>query len=183
MNAKLDKAIEDTTAALADGLDASDLATLIRSGIEVAESMDGIKGEEKAAVVLAFAEDLIEKFWDTATPAMAAAIKAIDIPYIPEGIEDTVIDPLLEKAAPPILKHFVKLALPSLVKLVVDASRGGVQVNTAPWVKAATAIEFISTHGEMLKVALELQDDGAGSDGRAALDALTEAMFPASLEI
>lgn len=171
----LDKAIDETTEALADGLDASDIATLIRNGIEIAERLDEVSGEEKGAAALAYASDLIDKFWDPATPAMVAAIKAIDIPYVPEGIEEALIDPLLAKATPPILKHFVKLALPSMVELVVEASKGGVQVNASLWLKAASVIDLLQQHGPAMLVALNAFGGGHGtSDIEAAKAALAE---------
>lgn len=171
----LDKAIEETTEALSDGLDASDIATLIRNGIEIAERLDEVSGEEKGAAALAYASDLIDKFWDRATPAMEAAIKAIDIPYIPEGIEEAFIDPILAKAAPPILKHFVKLALPSMVELVVEASKGGVSVNAARWRKAAAVIDLLQEHGPAMLCALDAYGGGHGpSDIQEAKYALRD---------
>ena len=59
-------------------------------------------------------------------------IADLDIPWVPEGVEAKVIDPLIAAYAPDLLRHFTKLALPSLIDLVISASRGELKVNQPP---------------------------------------------------
>ena len=168
----IDRAIEETTAALADGLDVSDLAVLVRNGVEIADQLDDVPGPKKRELALSYASELLDEFWTQATPKMQEAITAIDIPWVPEGIEAALVDPLLARYLPELLKGFAKQSLPAFVDLVIDASRGGVQVNTELWTKAASIVDFIAKHGEQVAVALDLVDDGEGSNEREAIDAL-----------
>jgi len=168
-------AIEETTAALADGLDVSDLAVLVRNGVEIADQLDDIPGEKKRELALAYASELLDEFWEKATPKMQEAIAAIDIPWIPEGIESSMIDPLIAKYAPELVKHFAKQALPSFVDLVVDASRGKIQVNSALWTRVGSMVELLKKHGPTMADALdklvnETEDPSAGN----ALEELRE---------
>ena len=171
----IDRAIEETTAALADGLDVSDLAVLVRNGVEIADQLDDIPGEKKRELALSYAGELLDDFWAQATPKMQEAIAAIDIPWVPEGIEAAVVDPLIAKYAPELVKHFAKQALPSFVDLVIDASKGGVQVNTELWTKAATIVDLIEKHGDAIQDALiKLVDQTEDAAVGNALAALTE---------
>ena len=122
--ALIDKAIAETTEALADGLDVADIALLVKNGVEIAEQLDDVPSERKRELALAYAGELLDEFWGKATPAMRQGIADLDIPWVPEGVEVAIIDPIIAAYAPTMLKHFTKLALPSLVDLVISASKG-----------------------------------------------------------
>lgn len=169
------QAVEETTAALADGLDVGDVALLVKNGVEIAERLDDVPPEKKRELALSYASELLDEFWSSATPAMRKGIAELDIPWVPEGVEAAIIDPVVAAYAPTLLKHFVKLALPSIVDLVITASRGGVQVNTELWVKAGSAIDLIASHGDTITEALGRADsEDQAQEFGAALDALRE---------
>jgi hypothetical protein len=127
----INKAIAETTEALADGIGVADIALLVKNGVEIAEQLDDVPGPKKRELALAYAGELLDEFWGKATPAMLEGIAKIDIPWVPEGVEAAVIDPLIAAYAPDLLRHFAKLALPSLIDLVISATRGEIKVNQA----------------------------------------------------
>jgi hypothetical protein len=182
----IDRAIEETTAALADGLDIGDLATLIRNGIEIADKLDDVPGDQKRDLTLAYVTDLLDQFWDKATPQMEAAIAALDVPYLSEGMEAAIFDPIAKRLAPPLVLSLMKQLLPNLVDLVVAASKGGVQVNVELWLKMANVIDLLQKHGPIILEALDvftnsffdrqltIEEAGKHDDSQEALDALSE---------
>jgi len=101
----------------------------VREAVEIAEAFGDLDGTEKKALALAFLERVIDECFDAATPAIEAMVVALDLPG-PDALEALVWDPLLKAVAPKLLKPALLACLPKLVDLVVDASRGGLELNT-----------------------------------------------------
>lgn len=127
--ARLEAAISEVAATLADGFDpAADVAVLIRQAVEIAEAFGDLDGTEKKALALAFLERVLDECFDAATPAIEKMVEDLDLPG-PEVIERLVWDPLLKSVAPKLLRPAIKASLPRLVDLVVDAAGGKLLVN------------------------------------------------------
>jgi len=125
----VEAAIARVTEALADGFDAEDVALLVREAVEVAEKLDDLDGPSKRAMAIAFSSDLVDKFFGDSTPKIAELVEAIDWPWLTDGMEKAIVDPIVLKFAVPYARDLVKLAIPGLVDLVVKATKGGVAVN------------------------------------------------------
>lgn len=127
--AKLEAAINDIAQTLTEDFDPlADIATLVRQAVTMAESFGDLDGPEKKALALAFLERVIDECFSETPPGLAKMIEDLDLPG-PEFIEQTVWDPLLKAAAPKILVPVLKMALPHLVDLVVDAASGALDIN------------------------------------------------------
>ena len=139
---RLDAAIDSAALALKDGLTFDDIPKLIRSGVEVAETFDGLTGAEKRDLVQRYVAELVG-FALEDSPQLAEWVANLDIPYVPEGVEAVVVDPLIRAVLPPVLRPILLSLVPGVVEAVLDASKGGVQVNTALWIKAAEMADAV----------------------------------------
>lgn len=126
---RVEDAIAKTQAALADGFDAADVAVLVREAVEAAEALDDLAGTEKRQFAIEFVCGLVDKFFASATPQIEELVERIDWPLLPDAIEESVIDPWVKKLAVPYARDLLKLSIPSMVDLVVDATKGAVDVN------------------------------------------------------
>ncbi len=126
---RVEESIARIHAAMADRFDVSDLSVLIREAVEVAETLDDLKPTEKRALAIAFVCDLIDKFFTGQTPAIEKLIEDVDWPWLTDGMERTLVDPIVKRFAVPFAKDLLKLSIPYLVDLVVDATSGKVAVN------------------------------------------------------
>jgi hypothetical protein len=130
-NDKVEQAIAKTADALADGFDASDVSVLVREAVEVAEGLDSLDGPAKRKLAIEFAGTLVDKFFTEATPQIEQLVKDVDWPFLTDGMEAALVDPIVKKFAVPYARDLLKLAIPSMVDLVVDASKGFVNVNVS----------------------------------------------------
>ena len=129
-NERIEDAIAKTAEALADGFDASDVSVLVREAVETAEALDDLEGPAKRTLAIEFACGLVDRFFHKATPEIEALVERVDWPLLPDAIEAAVIDPWVKKLAVPYARDLIKLAIPSMVDLVVDAAKGKIRVNT-----------------------------------------------------
>lgn len=128
-NALVEAAIARTAVALADGFDASDVAVLVKEAVEVAEALDDLDGPAKRELAIEFASTLVDQFFCEATPQIEKLVADVDWPLLPESVEAAVIDPWVKTIAVPYARDLIKLAIPSMVDLVVDAAKGALAVN------------------------------------------------------
>jgi len=131
-DARIEEALAKTMEALADGFDAEDVAVLVREAVEIADTvgdLDGFDGPEKRELAVSFACNLIDKFFSSATPQIASMVEAVDWPWITDGMEKAIVDPLVLKFAVPYARDLIKSTIPSLVDLVVNATKGKIAVN------------------------------------------------------
>lgn len=126
---RIEDAIAKTAEALADGFDVEDVALLLKEAVECAEALDDLDGPQKRACAIEFAEELINMLFSAGTPAIDKLVEDVDWPLIPEGIERAVIDPWVKKLALPYARDLVKLMIPTLADLIVEATKGSVKVN------------------------------------------------------
>ncbi len=128
-NERVEVAIDRTSKALADGFDAGDVAVLVREAVEVAEGLDGLTGQEKRAIAIGFVYSLLDQFFESATPQIEKLVADVDWPLLPDSVEAAVVDPWVRKIAVPYARDLIKLAVPSMIDLVVEATAGRVKVN------------------------------------------------------
>ena len=124
----LREALRETAEVLADGLDLEDLAVLLKGGAELAERSDNLSGAEKRDLAIRFADEVLEKHLTSDTPALRELVASLDLPG-PEWLEEAVWDPLLCAVAPKVARAVIHAALPKLLDLLVDATKGRVAVN------------------------------------------------------
>jgi len=126
---RVEEALAKTAEALADGFDATDVSVIVREAVETAEAFDDLNGPEKRKLAINFASALIDKFFQSSTPSIEKLVEKIDWPLLPDSVEAAVIDPWVKKLAVPFARDLVKSAIPSLVDLAVDASKGKLKLN------------------------------------------------------
>ena len=127
---RVEASLERMAVALADGFDMSDVAVIVREAMETVEALgEEVSGESKREYAELLAGRLLDRFFDTCTPKLEAAIEAIDIPFIPEAIERVTVDPLLKAALPKVLRPLLRAMLPALFDLVASATKGELAVN------------------------------------------------------
>lgn len=122
---QLDRSMERVATALADGLQAEDVAVLVRESVEAAEAVGAAwSGPEKRR----FAVMLYGRLLDLAEPrvreAVGVIVRATDGPG-----PDALVDPVVERYAPPILMAGLRMIGPRMIDLVVEASAGRIDVN------------------------------------------------------
>ncbi len=127
--ARLEAAITRIADAVRDSFDVEDIAVIVHESVEVAEAFGDLDGTEKKALALALGERLVDEFFTTATPAIERMVAHIDWPLLTDGMEAAIIDPLVAKVAPHLLKPALKASLPALVDLVISAHNGGLKLN------------------------------------------------------
>jgi len=126
--ARLEASISRVADALRDDFDVEDIAILVREAVEIAEAFEDLDGSEKKALALAFLERVVDDFFATATPALEKMVEDLDLPG-PAWLERAAFDPIVKAIAPALLRPALKAALPALVDLVVNASRGALDIN------------------------------------------------------
>jgi hypothetical protein len=126
---RIEDAIGKTAEALADGFDVPDLHVLVREAVECAEALDDLDGPAKRRCAIEFASELVDTFFTVSTPTIEKLVENVDWPLLPEAVERAVIDPWVRKLAVPYARDLIKTAIPYLVDLVVDATKGAVKVN------------------------------------------------------
>ena len=126
---RLEQALDEIAKAVKGGVDAKDLALICEQSMIAAEELGKVDGDEKAAFALEFATGLVEEYFTKATPELEAAIEAFDFPYVPEGVEKAVLDPVVKAAAPHVLRWLIKQSLPAFFSLVVRGTRGELAIN------------------------------------------------------
>jgi len=124
----LREALRETAEVLADGLDLGDLATLLRTGTELAERADDLTGPEKRDLAIRFVDEVVAKHLTESNPALRKLVTDIDLPG-PDWLEATLWDPILCQVAPGIARAAIHALLPKLLDLLVDATLGRLKVN------------------------------------------------------
>jgi len=127
MNERIQASIDRVAGLLSDGLQVDDAAALIREAVEVAEAVgevEALTGSEKRAVAL----DLVDRFLALAAPQVQAFCDHLADTTDGPG-PDWLVDPIVKRAAPPIVVGTVRKLAPALVDLLVDASRGKLALN------------------------------------------------------
>lgn len=122
---RFEKAIRDSAAALADGFQVADLSTLLKDAVELADTCDELSGSEKRALAIKYVEALIDR---VSGDSVEQWVRDLDLPG-PEWVEEKLWDPLLIKVAVPLVRRGLKSVVPSLIDLVVDATKGTLNVN------------------------------------------------------
>lgn len=181
---RIDRAITETAEALSDGLDLKDIGVLIRNGIEVADELDELTGEEKKELAKRYVAELLDQGLAAITPELEKCIEALDIPFLPEALERITVDPLLCKVLPSLLRPIIKDAVPGLVDVIVNASKGSVRVNSVMWADMNALLGLIPHIGTISEVLKRqhgwLHGSGAPEDAEksdaieAAIDAIAD---------
>lgn len=121
----LDESLERCALALADGLQAEDVAVLVRESVEAAEAVGATwNGPEKRRFAVMLYGRLLDLAAARVGEAVSAIVRATDGPG-----PDAFVDPIVERYAPGILMAGLRLVGPKLIDLVVEASAGRVAVN------------------------------------------------------
>lgn len=127
VNDRIEACIDRVAALLADGLQVDDAAVLIREAVECAEAIgevEKLNGTEKRALAL----DLVDRFVRIAEPQVQAFVDKLADSTDGPG-PDWLVDPILKRTAVPIVAATLRHLAPSLVDLLVEASRGGLALN------------------------------------------------------
>lgn len=101
------KAVAKVVECFEDGFQFSDIVTAVKTACEIAEQFTGLPGDEKEKFVV----EVIGKAYREVNP---------NVPWIPEPFETWIENYVLDNL------------VPSVVKLLVDATKGKVKVNTSP---------------------------------------------------
>jgi hypothetical protein len=102
----------------ADGFSWEDIPDVVRVGTEVVETIGGMTGEQKKAAVLATIRPIYEE-------KLKGLLDKHDMPWVPAALERSIVDPMLLQTS---LWAFDQI-VPSLIDLVVDASKGKLNLN------------------------------------------------------
>lgn len=125
--ARLNECLAELREVFADGFQFSDLAMLVKVATEFVELSKLTGPEKRAAAVL-----LMERFIDGVDlDRVEEFVRRLDLPG-PEILEDNVWDPILLKYAIPLLKDTLKAHLPTLIDLIVSATKGKLKINEPP---------------------------------------------------
>lgn len=124
---RLEQALDEIARAVQGGVDAKDLALICEKAMVAAEELGKV---DKRGEALKFATALVDEHFAQASPELEQAIRDYDFPYVPEGIEASILDPVVIACAPHIVKWVIIQALPSVFDLVVRGTRGGLLVNS-----------------------------------------------------
>ena len=127
--ARLNEALDSIASAVVGGFKVSDLPLVVAESMKVAEELGDVPGEKKREFAMSFASELIDRFLSDATPDLIELVRAIDVPLLPDWIEEATIDPIILKYAPLVVRAAVKLLLPGLFDLVALAAKGGLLIN------------------------------------------------------
>lgn len=119
----VEQAIDDLAHVFNGGFDFKDLRLVVLKAVQVAELLQDVAGEDKREFAAEFAAQLLEKHLDECPKQVAELIQAIDIPYLPEALERTLVDPVLERMAAQLVRELVLASLPGLCDLVVSMSK------------------------------------------------------------
>lgn len=126
-------------------LDFAELGTLVRHVVEIAEEF-AVPGPKKRELALGLLDRLVDRFFSAATPTLERWIEDLDVPFLPESIERVTIDPVLLAWAPELVRPLLKSAMPALVDLVVDATKGAVKVNEGDVSSLAEQVDTLANY-------------------------------------
>lgn len=127
LNERIEASIDRVAALLADGLQVDDAAAFIHEAVECAEAIgevERLSGPEKRALAL----DLVDRFLTLAAPQVQAFVDKLADTTDGPG-PDWLVDPIVKRAAVPIVVGTIKRVSPALVDLVIKASRGDLALN------------------------------------------------------
>ena len=121
--------VDATAKTVQGGISFEDMGQIVRGAVETAEIVGpDLLGKEKRKLAELYCCKLIDRFFDRSSDKLDKWIEDLDLPG-PEWLERAAWDPLLKRLAPQIVKPMLKAAVPNLLDLVIDATRGKVKVN------------------------------------------------------
>lgn len=98
------QAVEKVVKCFSDGFQFSDILTAVRVAVEIAETVTTLDGPGKKAFVV----EVIEKAYREVDP---------DIPWVPNLIENYIED------------YVLKNLVPAVIELIINATKGKINVN------------------------------------------------------
>ena len=107
-----------------------DIGKVIRHSMEIAEEASDMTGAEKKEFAANLSSKLSKQLLESIQPKLDKWVEDLDLPG-PEWLEKAMWDPMLKAAVPSLVPVILDRVVPSVIDLVVDATKGKLFINKA----------------------------------------------------
>lgn len=107
-----------------------DIGKVIKHSMEIAEEASDMTGAEKKEFAAKLSSKLSKQLLKSIQPKLDKWVEDLDLPG-PEWLEKAMWDPMLKAAVPSLVPVILDRVVPSVIDLVVDATKGKLFINKA----------------------------------------------------
>ena len=107
-----------------------DIGKVIKHSMEIAEEASDMTGAEKKDFAANLSSKLSKQLLKSIQPKLDKWVEELDLPG-PEWLEKAMWDPMLKAAVPSLVPVILDRVVPSVIDLVVDATKGKLFINKA----------------------------------------------------
>ena len=107
-----------------------DIGKGIKHSMEIAEEASDMTGAEKKEFAANLSSKLSKQLLESIQPKLDKWVEDLDLPG-PEWLEKAMWDPMLKAAVPSLVPVILDRVVPSVIDLVVDATKGKLFINKA----------------------------------------------------
>ena len=107
-----------------------DIGKVIKHSMEIAEEASDMTGAEKKEFAANLSSKLSKQLLESIQPKLDKWVEDLDLPG-PEWLEKAMWDPMLKAAVPSLVPVILDRVVPSVIDLVVDATKGKLFINKA----------------------------------------------------
>ena len=105
-----------------------DIGKVIKHSMEIAEEASDMTGAEKKEFAANLSSKLSKQLLESIQPKLDKWVEDLDLPG-PEWLEKAMWDPMLKAAVPSLVPVILDRVVPSVIDLVVDATKGKLFIN------------------------------------------------------
>ena len=111
-----------------EDLSLGDIGQIVKHSMEIAEEASGLTGEAKRDFAHNLTLKLTKKLVDSIKPKLDEWVEDLDLPG-PEWLEKIIWEPVLKAAVPELIPVILDKVVPSVIDLVVSATKGDLGIN------------------------------------------------------
>jgi hypothetical protein len=112
-----------------DNFSLGDIGEVVKHSMEIAEEASDLSGEAKKKFAHDLTLKLTKKLIGSIKPKLDEWVEDLDLPG-PEWLEEIVWEPVLKAALPELIPVILDKVVPSVIDLVVAATKGDLGINT-----------------------------------------------------